>query len=60
MYQYFVKIVPTAYVKIDGQVSPSVSAFLYVLHNSTSIPVLFLSFLCKTFTILFSFSTRLK
>jgi len=23
MYQYFVKIVPTAYVKIDGQVSKS-------------------------------------
>lgn len=37
MYQYFVKIVPTIYMKTDGEVSPKV----YFLH---SIPEILLSF----------------
>lgn len=33
MYQYFVKIVPTIYVKTDGEVSPEFYRF-YIYHIS--------------------------
>jgi len=40
MYQYFVKIVPTAYVKIDGQVSILLSGVINMLsYNECTVEV---------------------
>lgn len=38
MYQYFVKIVPTIYVKTDGEVSPKVCLITFGRQHSALIP----------------------
>lgn len=38
MYQYFVKIVPTIYVKTDGEVSPKVCLITFGLRHAALIP----------------------